>query len=461
MAGVIIAAMHASSVHGAVAARHYDFEEGTAGEPASSVVDIVDDLVFEGPAEGVFATGHLWLEVPGGAGRPLPGANVQESVTNTALTATALEARQGMATYIDVSDGSSLDSPAIGSEVALSFVGNAYYDDTNTGPGSRGVYVDPVAFANNDAIVNQGNTVESFNLISQGWVRPSAEGFEVPQTVWQTGTEQGSVNINEDGFWEFRDFGSVGVLDPDIPVDFNAWTHIGLRRGGNGAEVYLNGELVAGNIDPPTPNYFNTFASLITLGGNAFGADGFIGLVDDFKVMGTADLRWDPLLDLDYWAQRPGVACDFNGDQACDTADLDALMADAANGTNNGTDLNGDNSVDTSDRDQWLALAGPENGLSGAYLLGDANLNGLVDSEDLNAVGISWQNTSVTAWSEGNFEIDGDGVNAVDLNALAIHWQQSAPLAASAVPEPSSAVFLLGSLLAMMLRRRKSWPTTI
>ena len=127
--------------------------------------------------------------------------------------------------------------------------------------------------------------------------------------MWQVGTEQGSVNITEDGFWEFRELGSVGELNPEIEVEFDAWTHLGIRRGGNGAQVFINGTHVDGDYDPTPPNWFNTFAARITLGGKVEEddlLDGFVGLVDDFKIMGTADLSWAPDPDLDWFQPRPG-----------------------------------------------------------------------------------------------------------------------------------------------------------
>jgi hypothetical protein len=298
---------------------------------------------------------------------------------------------------------------------------------------------------------------ESFSLITQAWVRPSSEGFELPQTVWQAGGEQGSVNITEDGFWEFRDLGSVGSLNPGIPVAYDAWTHIGVFRGGNGAEVYLNGELVAGNRNPDPPNYFNTFANLITLGGSAAGTDGFYGLVDDFKVMGTADVSVDPLLDMDFWkVDNPTSPCDFDGDGNCDISDLNSLLYDGqAQQILDPYDLNSDGSVNLLDRDQWYALASTKNGVE--LVPGDANLDGMVVAGDLNALGTNWLRTDATSVAQGDF--NGDGlVDAGDLNQLGLNWQHGVPAAAAgaAVPEPSGCLPLLAALgicLAVLRRR--------
>ena len=106
-------------------------------------------------------------------------------------------------------------------------------------------------------------------------------------------------------------------------------------------------------------------------------------------------------------------------------------------GTNDGAyDVNGDNAVDLADQEQWLSDAATQNGFAGPYLKGDANLDGTVNSADLNAVGINWQ-ASVDTWSQGDFDASGL-VNANDLNLMAINWQDTVPVAAAdaqAVPE--------------------------
>ena len=149
------------------------------------------------------------------------------------------------------------------------------------------------------------------------------------------------------------------------------------------------------------------------------------------------------------------VDCDFDDNLVCNIDDLDALMNEVGNGTNNADfDLNNDTVVDDGDRDVWLSDAATENGLSAPYLLGDANLDLRVNSMDLNEVGIAWQSDNHN-WSNGNFT--GGSVNAGDLNDLAINWQAvhpDAPLAADAVPEPAGIVMLLIGLLSLASMRR-------
>lgn len=84
---------------------------------------------------------------------------------------------------------------------------------------------------------------------------------------------------------------------------------------------------------------------------------------------------------------------------------------------------------------------------------GDANGDGQVDSQDLNAVGLNWQ-LDGKVWVDGDFNGDGT-VDAGDLNLLALHWQSgSNEVANSAVPEPSTNVMMLAILVAFFARAR-------
>ena len=313
MLAVLTIGLTASQLFGAVAARNYNFEEGTAGETTTIVADSVEDLFFESDSTALYESGHVWLEVGGATNRRLPPGPLKDVVEEFGLSAPALEAIEGEAMFTDVSDGTAFDSPVPGSKLALQFDGTGIFDDVEFG--SRGVYVDRDAYNNNDEGSND-NTAESFNLITQAWVYPLSSGEGTFQTVWQAGNEQGSVNITEDGLWDFRSLSSVEEdLDPDarVAVEFDSWTHLGIRRGGNGAELFVNGEQVDGDINPTPANWFGGFASLISLGGNIAGDDEeifpFTGLVDDFKVVGTADVSWDPNVDLDFFNVDSG-GCD-------------------------------------------------------------------------------------------------------------------------------------------------------
>lgn len=129
------------------------------------------------------------------------------------------------------------------------------------------------------------------------------------------------------------------------------------------------------------------------------------------------------------------VLCDFDNDGVCDGTDINLLMNELVDGTNDPLyDLNADGVIDEADRDAWLSEAATENGFAQPYLLGDANLDGSVNAADLNAVGLNWQ-TGTNDWTQGNFS--GSGVNAADLNAVGLNWQRS--IAAARVVAPSVA----------------------
>jgi hypothetical protein len=150
------------------------------------------------------------------------------------------------------------------------------------------------------------------------------------------------------------------------------------------------------------------------------------------------------------------VDVDFNDDGNIDTADIDGLVAEIIEGTNNpGFDLNGDAAVNSNDLEQWRNDAAAANGFVEAYLPGDANLDGSVSASDLNALGISWLQSPNT-WSAGDFTADGVA-NAADLNDLGLNWLKTIATAAATqtVPEPSSAVLIGIGILGMILVQRK------
>ena len=143
---------------------------------------------------------------------------------------------------------------------------------------------------------------------------------------------------------------------------------------------------------------------------------------------------------------------DFNGDGIFDCADVDPLVSDIANGLNTlGFDLTGDGLVNAADLTEWLTLAGTAQLPSGnAYLVGDANLDGVVDGSDFGA----WNGnkfTNTAAWCSGDFNADG----VVDGSDFGL-WNGNkftAADAAATVPEPASVTTVL-LLLCLGSRRR-------
>ena len=100
-----------------------------------------------------------------------------------------------------------------------------------------------------------------------------------------------------------------------------------------------------------------------------------------------------------------------------------------------------------------------ENNLPGPYLVGDSDLNGTIEAQDLNNLALAWQNDSEFNWTNGNFTIGGGpGVRVNDLNAMAVNWQQSVGAAAAAgqaVPEPAGIVLMLAGLFGLFAVRRR------
>ncbi len=144
---------------------------------------------------------------------------------------------------------------------------------------------------------------------------------------------------------------------------------------------------------------------------------------------------------------------DFDDDGSVDLLDVDMLTAAiAANSMDTSFDMNADGLVDAADIEAWLEIAGANDYGSGkTYLLGDANLDGVVDVSDFN----QWNSNkfqSGTTWSRGDF--NGDGVTDVsDFNIWNMRRFQAIT---DAVPEPSSSLGLIGGFLILSLRRRSA-----
>ncbi len=137
------------------------------------------------------------------------------------------------------------------------------------------------------------------------------------------------------------------------------------------------------------------------------------------------------------------VGADLNGDGQIDCVDVDSLVAEIVAGTNGSDfDLTGDGLVNRQDLDEWRIQGGAANLPSGnPYLIGDANLDGVVDGQDFIAWNIH-KFTNEPSWCHGDFTADGV-IDGQDYVAWNIHKFTSSD-GVSAVPEPGLVVSLIG-----------------
>ena len=294
-------------------------------------------------------------------------------------------------------------------------------------------------------------------------------------------TDSGQAHIAS-GRLESGDFGGIVVVDQglvnlwggDVEGDDNGLSisgsavaniwggqisgddgRAGLFAAGN-AVVNLRGGVVTG--DDPEIDVLVSGTAVV----NVFGRD--LTLTDSM-LSGTfadgSEFEWMYAITDDgsiVFHELTDLACDIDDDGACGVEDINSLtQAIEAEGHHVVLDLNEDGVVDSQDRDDWLVLAAVENGFGMAYLAGDANLDGTVDTKDLNVMALNWQRAGKT-WSAGNFSLDSSpefgNVDVVDLNALAANWRKSVPRQPDAVPEPSGWILAIGSFILFALRYR-------
>ncbi len=158
-----------------------------------------------------------------------------------------------------------------------------------------------------------------------------------------------------------------------------------------------------------------------------------------------------PILTISASLDSLTSGCDLNHSGDCDASDID-LLTDIvqAGGFRFDLDLNSDTLLDDEDRRVLV-----EDMMQTFF--GDINLDGQVNSVDLNTLALSWRITDATSWSQGDFNGDGN-VNPSDLNDLALNWRSGVVAAASAhgVPEPASIGLLLGGFVSLRIRRRRN-----
>lgn len=378
--------------------RLYTFEEGSPGATAAEVIDSLGDPPHLLPA---FGDAYLAFDshiagsndsVP--IGQPVQtwiNANVDPTPSMTAPFAGTEP------TFVDVSDGSALDSPSLGSSVALDFSGAQALQ----GPGFKDSYVELEAYNNNDPAATNTNVLTTYFTFSQAWVYPDSAGQGTAQVVWAIGRENGGARITSDGFWTLTSLGSATGAEADIPVVFDEWTHVAVARGGGSATLYVNGAVAS------TANgFFGAFGDEVTLGTESTFFEIFDGKVDSFGVGGNHDGSFVPFDDIDYFE------------------DLGILPPTGVAG-----DVDQDGDADQDDYLIWSANVGFSNNFGfgdvTTLLKGDLDDNGRVDAFDF-------------------FEI-----------ASAVEAAGGSLTLVAAAPEPSSLALTAAAALALVRRRRK------
>ena len=288
-----------------------------------------------------------------------------------------------------------------------------------------------------------------FGQYSFGVVGDDNAGFPATRTVWGARGDGSGSSSN------ILAAPSNAIESSDAPE----WYHLVALLAGDGTlsdgskiRLFLNG-LEQMNLTESDPIFWQ--APQASIGARlqndeATVVQSFPGLLDEVAVY-VGELTQEQILEhyLVGIGQLAGLDCDFDFNGTCDIGDIDALMTVVGEETHLADfDLTADGLVDDQDRDAWLVEASDALGFAGTILLGDANLDGTVDANDLNALALTWQ-TDNHRWSAGNFT--GGNSDVADLNALALNWQSGIRAAAATVPEPS------GSMIILMLGLIASW----
>jgi formylglycine-generating enzyme len=258
-----------------------------------------------------------------------------------------------------------------------------------------------------------------------------------------------------------------------------------------------------GNVDNPGPNVANYLLSVVwnrakgnvsTVG--SAGAPSFYGTYDqagnlwewneeiiqqptwNFSYRGNRGGNWDDTLDklmAEYRSYAGIELCgirfqcfngsqgfrvarhfspiDLNGDDIVDALDIDLLSEQARLGTlNTAYDLNGDGIVDLEDRRFWI------DELANTYI-GDANLDGVFDSNDLVAVFVLGQYEvdapMNSSWASGDWNGDLKFDSGDLLDALATGGYENGPRGQTvSVPEPQTIPLAWWAVLLLLYRVR-------
>ena len=275
-----------------------------------------------------------------------PDAEVGEEVLETTDTQTPPTTDANGAPVAD----------SLGESVPLAAAGGPLYVEGRQGGDSLAIEFDGVDDTLTSGAFDPRN-FSTFAALSQAWIKPDSDNEGIRQAVWSLGRDNGGVGITADGFWEFIATSGIRDTASTVEVSFDEWTHVAIFRGGNGAELYVNGALVASGAGT-----WNGVGN-VTVGGRTGGVDFFDGVIDDFQIAGFSDLDFD--------ASR-------------DVKSSDSEVSGVAG------DIDQDGVVDGDDFIIWSGNVGFDNGLGGGdlntLLMGDVDQNGRIDYFDFRII---------------------------------------------------------------------------
>ena len=178
------------------------------------------------------------------------------------------------------------------------------------------------------------------------------------------------------------------------------------------------------------------------------------GVLDQSSSTGKDGYR---LLVLNPLEVEPALWGDFNGNRVYDVEDIDLLTRESASGQHGRQyDLNGDALVDGTDVRVWAK------DLADTWI-GDANVNGLFDSNDFVAVFAvgRYELPEDAVWSEGDWSGDGRFTSNDFIQAFADGGYEQGARPAAAVPESSSLTLLMAGCVGVLAvsRRLRRWPS--
>jgi hypothetical protein len=407
--------------------------------------------IFNGGATALFDSSHNALQtIIGTAGAGVSG-NGDFSITQHQWNTSASGSWS--------TSGNWTNSTPNGSDVEADFLGEISANQTVSN--SSSITLGTIRFQNANTYTLSGTGSMTLQA-TVGWayvvVQQGAQQINLPTTI-------ASDTIFSVSSGSSLTFGS--------PVTVNSGQI--LNPSGTGTINYQSSVTVSSSASMTFAN--STHASALTVGSGAMVAvtgTGTVLQVDSLSDAGTIDLQTNALL-INYGSSDP----------------ITTIAGYIKSGYNSGH-WNGPGIISTTAQTPTNGLLygvgyadGADNVVSGLSsgqievkytLLGDANLDGLVNGSDFNILAANF-NQSITGWDQGDFNYDGL-VNAADFNELAANFNQGISGGASAgdiaaldafaqanglmadVPEPALACIVpLVALPFLTSRRRRAIQT--